>query len=76
MIKRAQCNLLFELIVRERDRMIFSLVKANKSLGKFVSKLKLVPDSCFRNVIKEYYIKCNHAHDTVFKEWRNKIKTL
>lgn len=64
------------MLTRERDRMQMTLVKANKSLSKFVKFLLIVPDRCFRNVITDYYIKCNHAHDTIFKDWRQKVLDL
>lgn len=75
-IKRAQCNLIFDLLTREKQRLIFTLLKEENMLRNFVTQLQKLSDKCLKMIIRDYYAKCNHIHWSQFAEWRSQIKKL
>ena len=45
-------------------------------MSHFVEVLASIPDSYFKAIVRDYYTKCNFAHDAEFSIWRKEIKKL
>ena len=76
LIKRAQQDLIFDILMREKKRIIVCLVRDETVMQTIIPVLSKVTDKHFMDLISKYYQYCSHVHNVAFAEWRKKTKQL
>lgn len=69
-------DLIFDLLIREKKRMIMCLIKDETILKQLIPALNKVTDTNLRDLIQRYYTQCSHKHNVAFAEWRMQTKKL